>query len=135
MKAYFVRKSADCEVVGLFVAPSLVLLAALVDECCDPAICDYAAAPMGGLMVPGPSQTQWPLDEGSSETGFESVTLSQQWDDELRDGGELEWKPLKSAALRMIREWSGTSAPTAGGSPKHAAPLDEAVGSSSQTET
>lgn len=135
MKAYFVRKSADREVVGLFVAPSLVLLAALVDECCDPAICDYALAPMGGVLVPGPTRTQWPLNEDGSESGFESVSLSQQWDDELREGGELEWKPLKAAALRMIREWSGTSAPTAGGSPKRAAPLDEAAGSSSRSET
>ncbi|PLP61123.1 hypothetical protein CYK37_02200 [Mesorhizobium loti] len=120
MKAYFVRKSADREVVGLFVAPSLVLLAALVDECCDPAICDYAPAPMGGVLVPDPTQTQWPLSEDSSESGFENVALTQQWDDELREGGELEWKPLKAAALKMIREWSGKGAATAANAPKRA---------------
>lgn len=129
MKAYFVRKSADREVVGLFVAPSLVLLAALVDECCDPAICDYTPAPMGGVLVPGPTRTQWPLSEDGSATGFENVTLSQQWDDELHEGGELEWRPLKAAALKMIREWSGTSATTVAGSPKRVAPLDKAAGS------
>lgn len=126
MKAYFVRKSVDREVVGLFVAPSLVLLAALVDECCDPAICDYTPAPMGGVLVPGPTETQWPLSEDGSETGFENVTLSQQWDEELREGSELEWKPLKAAALRMLREWSGKSASTDAGSLKRTAPLDEA---------
>lgn len=114
MKAYFVRKSADREVVGLFVAPSLILLAALVDECCDPSVCDYAAAPMGGILVPDSTQTQWPLNEDDSENGFENVALSQQWDDELREGGELEWKPLKAAALKMLREWSGTGDSSAG---------------------
>lgn len=126
MKAYFVRKSVDCEVVGLFVAPSLVLLAALVDECCDPAICDYAPAPMGGLFVPGPTQTQWPLSEDDPESGFENVALSQQWDDELREGGNLEWKPLKAAALKMLRDWSGKGALVSGNSPKRVAPPDEA---------
>lgn len=125
MKAYFVRKSGDREVVGLFVAPSLILLAALVDECCDPSICDYALAPMGGLLVPGATQTQWPLHEDDSECGFEHVALSQQWDDELREGGELEWKPLKAAALKMLREWSGTTASSGGGSQKRSAPLGE----------
>lgn len=110
MKAYFVRKSVDCEVVGFFVAPSLVLLAALVDECCDPAICDYAPAPMGGLLVPGSTQARWPLAEDDTQTGFEGGVFSQQWDDELREGGELEWKPLKPAALKLIREWSGKGA-------------------------
>lgn len=127
MKAYFVRKSADREVVGLFVAPSLILLAALVDECCDPAACDYAPASMGGLLVPGPTQTQWPLGEDCSESGFENVVLSQQWDDELREGAELEWKPLKAAALKMLREWSGANASTAAVSPKDGAPLKEAA--------
>jgi hypothetical protein len=125
LKAYFVRKSADREVVGLFVAPSLILLAALVDECCDPSICDYAPAPMGGILVPGSTQTQWPLNEDDSESGFENVALSQQWDDELREGGELEWKPLKAAALKMLRDWSGTGASSTGGSPKRMAPSGE----------
>lgn len=122
MKAYFVRKSVDCEVVGFFVAPSLVLLAALVDECCDPAICDYAPAPMGGLLVPGSTQTQWPLAEDGTETGLEDAAFSQQWDDELREGGELEWKPLKPAALKLIREWSGKSASSQDAAPKRATP-------------
>ena len=127
MKAYFVRKSADREVVGLFVAPSLILLAALVDECCDPSVCDYAAAPMGGILVPGSTQTQWPLNEDDSENGFENVALSQQWDDELREGGELEWKPLKAAALKMLREWSGTGGSSASGSQKRMTPFSESA--------
>jgi len=127
LKAYFVRKSADREVVGLFVAPSLILLAALVDECCDPSVCDYAAAPMGGILVPGSTQTQWPLNEDDSENGFENVALSQQWDDELREGGELEWKPLKAAALKMLREWSGTGGSSAGGSQKRMTPFSESA--------
>ena len=114
MKAYFVRKTADHEVVGLFVASSAALLAALVDECCDPATCDYALAPMGGLMVPAVTSARWPLAPGSSpeasmqQTGLEEAVLSQQWEDDLGDAdNRLEWHSLKPAALRLLRALEG----------------------------
>ncbi|MGB3831684.1 MAG: hypothetical protein WA975_07465 [Mesorhizobium sp.] len=114
MKAYFVRKTADHEVVGLFVASSAALLAALVDECCDPATCDYALASMGGLMVPAMTSARWPLAPGSSpeasmqQTGLEEAVLSQQWEDDLGDAdNRLEWHSLKPAALRLLRALEG----------------------------
>jgi len=107
VKAYFVRKADNREVVGLFVAPSVVVLAALVDECCDPNICEYAVAQAGGLIVPDVAASKWPLGQDSSagapKTGLEDAILSQQWQDDLTQGDSgLEWKPLTAAARAMI---------------------------------
>ena len=105
MKAYFVRKTEDREVVGLFVAPSVLLLAALVDECCDPTGCQYAIARMGGIMMLETTTIKWPLDKGDRDvhTGLDGATLSQQWQSELGGGNGLEWKSLEKAAIRLLR--------------------------------
>jgi hypothetical protein len=105
VKAYFVRKTEDREVVGLFVAPSILLLAALVDECCDPTGCQYAAAQMGGLMMLGATMVKWPFqkDDDDANSGFENAALSQQWQDDLSEGSSLEWKSLEAAAIRLLR--------------------------------
>lgn len=94
----------DREVVGLFVASSVVPLAALVDECCDPNDCEYALAQAGGLMAAGVTAAKWPRDPGASEevTGLEGAVLSQQWQNDLGDGG-LEWKPLGPAGRQLLR--------------------------------
>lgn len=103
MKAYFVRKILDREAVGLFVASSAVLLAALTDECCDPNSCEYAVAGMGGLMLLNITAAKWPrADADGTETGLEEAVFSQQWEDDL-GGDRLEWKPLGPAARRLLR--------------------------------
>jgi hypothetical protein len=48
LKAYFVRKTADEEVVGLFVASSTMVLVALVDEHCDPRYANMPLPPPAG---------------------------------------------------------------------------------------
>jgi hypothetical protein len=105
VKAYFVRKTEDHEVVGLFIAPSTLFLAALVDECCDPTGCEYAPAQMGGLMVLGETTVKWPFPKADDDvnTGLESAALSQQWQDDLSAGSSLEWRSLAAAALRLLR--------------------------------
>lgn len=106
MKAYFVRKATDHEVVGLFVAPSVALLATVVDECCDPTSCEYAPATMGGVMVSSVTASRWPLSDDSpvGRTGLEGAVLSQQWQEDLSETyNGLEWRSLKPAVLRMLR--------------------------------
>ncbi|RJG46569.1 hypothetical protein [Mesorhizobium sp. DCY119] len=112
MKAYFVRIAADQQVVGLFVAPSLSMLAALVDECVDPNECEYAPARMGGIMVAGKAHATWPLTDAADEevgqyenpTGIEGSVLSQQWEDDLRYvPAALEWKPLAQEAGALTK--------------------------------
>jgi hypothetical protein len=94
LKAYFVRKTPDEEVVGLFVASSALALAALVDEHCDPTLCEYAVATVGGLIVPTVTKAKWPQPAGQSSvsTGLDAQTTS------------LEWKPLKPAVQRLLRK-------------------------------
>jgi hypothetical protein len=112
VRTYFVRVAADKQVVGLFVAPSLFMLGALVDECCDPNTCEYASAGMGGIMVEQPTTATLPLSDPANDerdrphefaTGLEGGTLTQHWDDDLRFAPHrLVWKPLGSA-LPSIR--------------------------------
>ena len=107
MKAYFVRKAPDNEVVGLFVASSAVVLAALVDEHCDPMLCEFAVSAAGGLIVPAATKATWPMKAGqsSASTGLEDAVLTQQWEDDLdAETTLLEWKPLKPALERMLRK-------------------------------
>ena len=107
MKAYFVRKALDDEVVGLFVASSAVVLAALVDEHCDPTLCEYAVAAAGGLIVPAITKAKWPMKAGRSSvsTGLENAALTQQWEDDLdAEMTRLEWRSLNPAAKGLLRK-------------------------------
>jgi hypothetical protein len=104
VKTYFVRMAADGEVVGLFVAPSLATLAGVVDECCDPTLCEYAPASMGGLMAPEATATKWPRATAGTATGLEQAIFSQQWENDLgHAAGARKWKPLAPAARRLLR--------------------------------
>jgi hypothetical protein len=112
LNAYFVRKFPDDEVVGLFVASSAVVLAALVDEYCDPTICEYAVAATGGIIVPTATKAKWPMKMGRSSvsTGLEEAVLSQHWEDDLDAATTvLEWKSLKPAVGRMLRRLAKAS--------------------------
>jgi len=111
VRAFFVRKAANHEVVGFFVAPTVLLLATLVDECCDPTACEYANARIGGIVVSERTAATWPLSdrvsEGSFEfaTGLEAAVLTQHWEDDLRFvGASLSWKPLAPAARRLASD-------------------------------
>ena len=104
MKAYFIRKATSRETVGLFVAPSHVALAGVVDECCDPTLCEYAPAQTGGLMAADVTASTWPRPAGEAATGLEDAVLSQQWEDDLGAiDSTLQWKPLAPAAWRLLK--------------------------------
>ena len=104
MKAYFIRKATSRETVGLFVAPSLVALAGIVDECCDPTLCEYAPAQTGGLMAADVTASTWPRPAAEAATGLEDAVLSQQWEDDLGAiDSTLQWKPLAPAAWRLLK--------------------------------
>jgi len=108
VKAYLVRKKSSREVVGLFVASSAIVLAALVDEHCDPTLCEYAVAAQGGLIVPTPTKAKWPMKAGrsSASTGLEGAVLTQQWEDDLdAQRTFLEWKSLRPAVEQTLRKF------------------------------
>src|SRR5690606_40084261 len=83
--------------------PSLLKLASLVDECCDPAHCEYAFAGAGGLMVPEASAATWPRAAGESATGLEDAVYSQQWEPDLGPDSTLRWKSLAPATHGLLK--------------------------------
>ena len=86
-----------------------MVLATLVDEYCDPTICEYAAPAVGGLIVPTVTKAKWPMKAGRSSvsTGLEKAVLTQQWEDDLdAKRTSLSWQSLKPAAERLLRKLS-----------------------------
>jgi hypothetical protein len=97
----------DNEVIGLFAASSAAVLAAPVDEHCDPMLCEFAIAADGGLIVPAVTKAKWPMKvrRSSVSTGLQDTVLTQQWEDDLDAGTTLlEWRSLKPAVKRMLRK-------------------------------
>lgn len=93
--AYFVRVAEDRQVVGIFVAASLTNLRDLVDQCCDPEACEYAACPEGGFYVPDRTAATWPAPDDAEGTGLEGGCATDTWLGRLGEAGpSLRWKPL-----------------------------------------
>lgn len=108
VKAYFVRKTSDHSVVGIFVAPSATFLATLVDEHLDPAECEYITAGMGGLIVSGETAAHWPRSVEAEETsGLEGAVFTQQWvNDLVTPTNRADWKSLKPATDALYRNFN-----------------------------
>ena len=88
-----------------------MVLATLVDEYCDPTVCEYAAPAVGGLIVPTVTKAKWPMKAGRSagSTGLEKAVLTQKWEDDLdTQTTSLRWEPLRPAAERLLRKLSKT---------------------------
>lgn len=49
MPAYLVRTIDEHDIVGFFVADEMEDLLIAVDECTDPADCEYVELPVGGI--------------------------------------------------------------------------------------
>lgn len=108
MQAYFVRMQNDRQVVGIFTANSIESLQDLVDECTDPADCEYLVMGEGGLFQPSRVKGQFP-PRNSGEPFYEPDPDDEQalvgaryceWWDERLDSNR-PWKPLvKGAALK-----------------------------------
>ena len=84
-----------------------MVLASLVDEHCDPTLCEFAVVADGGLIMPAATKAKWPMTAGRSSvsTGLEGAVLTQAWEDDLDAATTLlEWKPLKPAVERMLRK-------------------------------
>jgi hypothetical protein len=55
MPAYLVRTIDDHDIVGFFVADEMDDLLIAVDECTEPADCEYVELPVGGILWPSPA--------------------------------------------------------------------------------
>lgn len=102
MNAYFVRVADTHEPVGIFAARNADQLNDIVDEVCDPGICEFRPAPAGGLLVHA-TVTKWPLDPEDRDDatnpdfGLATAVPSESWDDVLggfEADGEQKWRKL-----------------------------------------
>jgi hypothetical protein len=72
MPAYLVRTIDEHDLVGFFVAEEMENLMIAVDECLDPADCEYAELPAGGIMWTSPAIAV-PVESGEDENGEDEI--------------------------------------------------------------
>ena len=88
MAAYLVRTSENKEMVGLFWADNKPDLAAVVDECCDPSLCEAKRLAPGGIFYGGSTECKFPIPAIEKQKD-ESLTEFCVWLEQLRkDIGE-----------------------------------------------
>jgi hypothetical protein len=86
MAAYIVRTIDDHDIVGFFVADEMDDLLIAVDECTEPADCEYIELPAGGIFWPSPAiavplKPGDPEDDDSEaeELPWEGAHFSEPW--------------------------------------------------------
>jgi hypothetical protein len=104
MPIYLVRTIDEHDLVGIFVAPSLLALALLVDECVDPGVCECQRMKPGGIMWTSPAVVV-PLvfdDDDEDLAGHEdpvpwsAVSLTESWSDSFYEwSNKGKWRPLE----------------------------------------
>lgn len=91
------------QLVGLYYAPNIRILAELVEEVTDTIWCDYARLPFGGVEWYGEAPVADALGEWAGEDENETkadindggeMSLSLKWFEAINDG--LKWKEMKN---------------------------------------
>jgi hypothetical protein len=110
MAAYLVRTIDAHDIVGFFVADEMQDLLIAVDECTDPAGCEYVELPPGGILWSSPAIAV-PLKPGDPEDDeveaeqlpWAKVELSEAWWDVVYGYSEDEWTEFFPGAPRKPR--------------------------------
>lgn len=98
MRAFLVRVIETKDLVGIFVASSVLELADLVDECCDPHMCEYVSAKSGGLYWEHPAW-EIPLPEPEDLVALDQATLTNSWECEMMDHRVRQWKQIPTCSI------------------------------------
>jgi hypothetical protein len=100
MPAYLVRTIDDHDIVGFFVADEMDDLLIAVDECTDPADCEYIELPAGGIMWTSPAISV-PLSPGkddpdtdAEELPWANADLSETWWSVVYGYSDDKWTPF-----------------------------------------
>jgi hypothetical protein len=109
MAAYLVRTIHEHDIVGFFAADEIDALLMTVDECTDPAGCEYLELPAGGLMWTGPAISV-PLNPGKDDLGTDGqelpwakVQLTDLWWSAVYGYSDDEWTEFFPDAPRTPR--------------------------------
>ena len=102
MATYLVRTIDDHDLVGIFAASNFEELIVLVDECLDPANCEYQWMKSGGIMWEGPAvpipiqtteeQDEDPTDNAEPGVPWAGASLSESWWDSFYGHRRGRWK-------------------------------------------
>jgi hypothetical protein len=102
MPTYLVRTIDEHDLVGIFVASSLLELALLIDEGLDPGICEYLRIGAGGIMWTGPAVAIPVPSSGDDAISDDPIpwseaTFTEGWEEPLHGYGPSKgkWKPLE----------------------------------------
>jgi hypothetical protein len=100
MPTYLVRLIDNLDLVGIFVARNVDVLAIAVDECTDPWDCEYIVLGVGGIMWTSPAipiPIELPEELDGSETDpmpWGAATMTDSWWDYFHGFTKLRWKPI-----------------------------------------
>jgi hypothetical protein len=115
MQAYLVRVIDTHEIVGIFVCRKSDMLH-VIDECCDPCICEYTKLDDGGIFFPHRSDVKVPVeydeetDECKNDIRWEELTVSEGWRYSLYGHSNNRWHPIvrdRDDFLQRMREYTG----------------------------
>ena len=76
MAAYLVRIVETHDIVGFFVADQMEDLLMAVDECTDPADCEYVELPPGGIMWTSRAIAV-PLSPGKDDPATDAIAVGE----------------------------------------------------------
>lgn len=114
LTAYVVRLNADekyaHEIVGVYAVRCLEDLRCLVDEVCDPNVCEYRRLPPGGIEWPMRSKVVPPREEDDSHLIHpHDARFDERWSESINDRSAAQWKPLCPkdwvTALGFVDDW------------------------------
>ena len=103
MPTYLVRIIEGHDLVGIFVAPSVLALAVLVDECTDPGSCEYQRLKPGGVMWTSPA-VPVPIEDDENADDFTvpdplpwaGASLTESWWASFYEfSNKGRWRPIE----------------------------------------
>jgi hypothetical protein len=99
MPTYLVRTIDEHDLVGIFVAPDMLRLALLVDECVDPGVCECQRMKPRGIMWTSPAVVV-PIalsdddEDDAVEVPWAQLSVTERWWDSLYGYTNGKWRPL-----------------------------------------
>lgn len=98
MAVIAVRMKETHEAIGFFWAEGLRDTYWLIDECVDPAQCEYAVLRRGGVFWQGTApNTAWPVQSVDDEVSMNGLSFCDSTNSVFLD--KLDWKPFPADRL------------------------------------
>jgi hypothetical protein len=100
MPAYAARTVATREFVGIVACEFDEEIPDLIEELCDPGICEVAELP-SGMILAGPKAPMIPAEAVDAEALLRNASLTGAWTDAFGSEGDLEWVSMQEIYDRI----------------------------------